>query len=365
MKILFPFLIALLFVGCGTPKPQTSPQWYKNRELQSAVKYEIIGYGEGKTIKEAEATAKENIAHTLISKIDSSFTSSSSDYKKIENNSFKILAITDKDEANKKETELITKSDTNIVTVTNVANLKITSNLNLHNVKTIKQEQINGLFYVALKYKNLDLAYRVKTTVGKLECNKNQVTSYLLQTPLIKKLTASLGCKLDFKLDRRNEAWYLKYKEHLFLLSTDEFEELFTSTKNSNAFEIISNKPVLTDGDSFYFTVNAKEKGYVTLLNVYENGIVTLLQPSTPIKKSIQIPSKDSDNYFEAGLVKEGVNTYDLYVAIYIKEPLDMSRFEYADEDLAESELAYKFDELIRVINENEYSSLLLRTRAK
>ncbi|MEA2091084.1 MAG: hypothetical protein U9O83_01810, partial [Campylobacterota bacterium] len=147
-----------------------------------------------------------------------------------------------------------------------------------------------------------------------------------------------------------------------FLLSDDEFEELFVSSKNNNLM-IKSNKRVLVDGDSFYFIIDAKEDGYITLLNVYESGIVTLLQNSTKIKNSLQIPSKESSNYFEAGVVKEGEDTHDLYVAIFTKKPLDMSRFEYADEELASSELAYKFDELIKVMNTNEYSSLLLRTK--
>ncbi len=42
-----------------------------------------------------------------------------------------------------------------------------------------------------------------------------------------------------------------------------------------------------------------------------------------------------------------------------------MSRFEYANADLAESELAYKFDELIGVMHQVEYSSVLLRTKVK
>ena len=335
MKIVFTFLLVFLFVGCGVeePKPKVYPQWYKNRQLQSAIKYEIIGYGNGKTIKEAEATAKEDIAQTLISKVDSSFTMS--------------------------QTET-----TNSFNQNSNSKLIVTSKINLQNVMTIKQEQIDGLFNVALKYENLDLAYRIKTTADSFECTQQKINSYLAQTPLIIKLTASLGCELDFKIDRRNKAWYLKYKEHLFLLSDDEFEELFVTTKN-NDFDFKSNKTVLLNGDSFYFTFNSKEDGYITLLNVYENGIVTLLQPSVPIKNTLQIPLKDSENYFEAGVIKEGVDTYDLYVAVYTKEPLDMSRFEYANEDLAESELAYKFDELIRVINGYKYSSLMLRTRVK
>lgn len=334
MKIIFSLLITLLFLGCGTsnPEPKIYPQWYKNRELHLTVKFEIIGYGQGKTIKEAKANAKEDIAQTLISKIDSSFTNTI----KSKNDSFTDISE---------------------------SNLKVTSKLNLHNVKTIKQEQKDNIFYVALKYKNLDLAYKIISTIDKVECTKKYLNSYLLETPLVKKLTASIGCELDFKLDRRNEAWYLKYKEHLFLLSDDEFEELYV-TKTNYKFDFVSNKKVLNDGDIFYFKLSSANSGYITLLNVYENGTVTLLQPSTPIKNSIQVPSKDSTNYFEAGLVKEGVNTYDLYIAIYTQEPLDMSRFEYANENLAESELAYKFDELINIINKNEYSSTLLRTRA-
>lgn len=333
MKTILIFLITSLFIGCENPKPQAYPQWYKHRELQSTVKYEVIGYGQGDTIKEAKTNAKEDISQTLISKIDSSFTSQT---------------ITHNDNFNER-----TKS-----------NLKITSKVSLHNLKTIKQEQLNGVFYIALKYKNLDLAYRIKTTIGSLQCNKNQYNNYLSRTPLIKELTASIGCKLDFKLDRRNQAWYLKYNEHLFLLSDDEFEELYVS-KINDKFEFTSSKIVLTDGDSFHFALNSKREGYVTLLNVYENGTVTLLQPSILIKNSIQVPSIDSENYFEAGLVTEGVNTYDLYVAIYTKKPLDMSRFEYANEDLAESELAYKFDELINLIDTYEYSSMLMRTLVK
>jgi hypothetical protein len=79
----------------------------------------------------------------------------------------------------------------------------------------------------------------------------------------------------------------------------------------------------------------------------------------------LQIPSKNSQNYFEAGLVKKGIDTYDLYVAIFTKKPLDMSRFEYANEDLASSELAHKFDELIENLDNYNYATILLRTKVK
>jgi hypothetical protein len=325
------FLIAFLLIGCNAPKPQVYPQWYKNRELRTAIKYEIIGYGQGKTLREAEAIAKEDIAQTLISKVNSNFTLRLNDSNTTEN--FKK------------------------------ASLEVVSKLNLRNVINIKQEYMDGIFYVALKYKNLDLAYRIKTAVDNMQCGDRQVT-YLSQSPLIQKITASIGCNLDFKLDRRNEAWYLKYKEYLFLLSDDEFEKLYFTKTNKN-FEFKANKKVLIDGDSFYFSISSKKSGYITLLTVYENGIVTLLQPSIPIKNKIQIPTEDNQNYFEAALVKDGFDTYDLYVALYTEEPLDMSRFEYASEELSKSELSHKYDELMEVMNQVEYSTIFLRTLSK
>ena len=292
-------------------------------------KYDVVGYGQGTTLNEAQANAKEAIAQSMVSKVDSSFTS------------------------------IATEAGG-----TSRAQLKITSNLNLQNVQTLRQKQINGLFFVAMTYENLDLAYRVKTTLGDLQCTDESVNTYMRQTPVFNSILASTQCALDLRLNRRNGAWYLTYQESLFLLSDDEFEELYVTVFNDD-FEFRSNKNVLVEGDSFFFTFNAKKEGYITLLDVYENGIVTLIQASTPIKEGLQIPSKESSNYFEAGTLKEGEDTHDLYVALYSDKPLEMSRFTYADEDLASSESAYKFDELIELMNRHNYSSLLLRTKTK
>jgi len=333
MRIILYIFIVLIFSACGTPKPKTYPKWYENRTLDSNVKYVIVGYGQGKSMREAKANAKEDIALILKSQVESSFSSKTT----TQNNDFY-----------KHKTSSI---------------LKIKTNLNLHNVKIIKQVQKDSLFFVALEYKNLDLAYRIMTTVPHLQCSQKRVNAYLSQTPLIQKLTATIGCTPDFKLERRNDAWYLQYKEYQFLLDNDNFEKLYTTIPN-DAFSFIANKKVLEAGESFYFSFEAKKSGYITLLDVYENGIVTLLQSSTPIKGNLQIPSKESKNYFEAGLVKKGISTYDLYVAIYTKKPLNMGRFEYANDTLAQSETAYKFDELMDILDGVSFSSLLLRTKA-
>jgi len=89
------------------------------------------------------------------------------------------------------------------------------------------------------------------------------------------------------------------------------------------------------------------------------------LKSSIKISKYLQIPSKESQNYFEAGVIEEGKDTHDLYIAIWSEKPLDMSRFTHADEELNSNESAYKFDELIELLDTKEYSSILLRTKVK
>lgn len=72
-------------------------------------------------------------------------------------------------------------------------------------------------------------------------------------------------------------------------------------------------------------------------------------------------------NNFSAAacVVKEGEDTHDLFVAIFSKEPLGTSRFEYANEELATNEEAYKFDELLELMQKHEHATLFARTKAK
>ncbi len=333
MKIFFSIVITLSFLGCGgtspTPEIESNPSWYMEQTLKTDTKYEIIGYGEGSNLDEAKANAKEDIAQKLSSNVQSS------------------MSIISNDEGSKSN-----------------ANLNITTNINLVNLKTLKMQEVNSSYFVALKYENLDLAYRMKKSFGDTKCENGDVNSYIKNTTIFQNITSAVGCELSIKLQRENSAWYLTYKEQMFLLNNSEFEQFYESINNQK-YTFMANQKVLKDGDSFYFNLSSDEMVYVTLLDVYENGIVTLLQDSILIDKKLQIPSKDSQSYFEAGLVKENQDTHDLYVAIFTKEPLDMSRFEYANEELASSELAYKFDQLINFIDKYEYATILLRTKVK
>lgn len=329
----FILFVITFFLGCSpeakAPQSKTYPQWYGKQAGLALASYDVVGFGEGTTLAQAQANAKEMIAQQLLSRVESSFES--------------VMG----DEVSKNE-----------------AKLKVTSDLRLHSLTTLKQEQRDGSFFVALRYKNLDFAQRVKERLALAQCTDEMQNNYLARTPLFKKLNDALGCSKDFRLHRQNGAWYLRYDQHLFLLSDLEFEELFISSANST-FSLSTPSQVLNDGDSFSFTLRSQKEGYITMVDVYESGIVTLLQNSTKITNSLHIPSLESAYEFEAGVLQEGRDTYDLYVAFFTKEPLDVSRFTYAGEEFASDESAYKFHELLELMQEHEMTSLLLRTRAK
>ena len=332
MKIICFFVCAFLLTGCLHVEPVVEnypPSWYGKEELFSHNSYELLGFGEGVSLAEANANAKESIAQNLMSRVDSSFTT-------IANN-----------EMSKSESKL-----------------NITSQLDLQDLKTLKEEKIGGHFYVVLCYENLDFTQRVKKRLNIPTCKDEQTSSYMQNTLLFKKLRESLGCRLDFKLHRQNKAWYLHYKDHLFLLDKSQLEELYV-TVPSKLFGFYASKDLLYDTESFYFTLSSKDDGYITLFDIYENGRVTLLQKSIKLISKMTIPSQESKNMFEAGLLESGTQTHDLYVAFFTKEPLDVSRFEYATEELASNEDSYKFDELIELMDNFAFSTLLLRTMPK
>lgn len=324
---------AFVFMACSPdaqpPHAIKPPLWYGVENALNLSSYEVVGFGEGKSLAEALAHAKEMIAQKLQSRVESSFESMSTNESSISK-----------------------------------AKLKVTSALTLDALQTLKQEHANDLFYVALSYKNLDFAQRVKEQLGAMACEDAPQNPYLAKTPLFKKLNAALGCKKDFRLHRQNKAWYLTLDTHLFLLGEGEFEELFIATK-SGAFGFIASKQVLQEGESFHFVLSANEAGYVTLLDVYESGVVTLLQPSVKLEKTLRIPSVESAYEFEAGVLEAGRDSHDLYVAFFTDEPLDMSRFTYANEDFASDENAYKFDELLEIMRTYENAAILLRTETK
>jgi len=150
-------------------------------------------------------------------------------------------------------------------------------------------------------------------------------------------------------------------------LCPDEFEKLFISYESENISIIPSKSSVLTEGDVFSFSIESKKNGYLSIINVYEDGECFIITSNQPVMTNqlISIPDKSSDNELIAGLFTEKQPTYDLYVALFDNKEINLSRLQTAGSKIEKEEWHYKFNEVLEMMNEYEFCTVLIRTRPK
>ena len=337
MKYLFLFFI---FLTCS----YATPSWYYN--IQNKQPQTIIGYGSGKD----ENTAKQNALSDVVSKISTTI-----------DTSMKILQRDDNG-------QVVQNSEY-------ISNQKAKGVLN--DYKLLKVEYEDGEFFVAVSYENIPsfdkFVRKVQQSSSFNHANKSTVKTvpprgYLSYTPMAKKLKKTLKSEIDFKLLRRDKKWYIKYKTVLQTLDKKDFARFFVTVPNKN-LSINTNKRdnILFDGDRFYFKVKSKRSGYISILTVYEDGTVSSLVRNIPIKpnKIEKIPDEEFESIPEAGLIKKGIETYDLYICIFSKKRLHFESFAYADDELINEEKYKNFDELIEFLDRKIYTTLKVVTKPR
>lgn len=321
----------LLFLVFSFLLSASPPEWFRKLSHKD---YEIIGYGSSKSRDDAKTMAKEEIANSIQTQI-------------ISENVFERTDINDV--VNEKMSKYI-KAKTNVV---------------LSDLITIKEERKKKEWYVALIYVNLPIEKKFKKRVSLFDHEIEKQNKYLLNSPLIQAINEELNCKLDIKLKRKNKLWYLAYENVMLPLSPDEFEKLFISSNSDQISLILSKSSILTEGDVFSFSVESKQNGYLSIINVYENGecfIITSNQSVTS-NSPIRFPDESSDNELVAGLFTENQPTFDLYIALFDEEEINLSRIQTAGEIIESEERHYKFNEVLEMMNEYEFCTVLIRTR--
>ena len=149
------------------------------------------------------------------------------------------------------------------------------------------------------------------------------------------------------------------------LLKTD-FEKLLISFE-SQSVSLIPSKKMLKEGDSFYFKIKSAEDGYYSILNVYENGEVFILCDNVPIQagKEDVFPDPESDIDLVAGLFPGDRTTLDMYVAIVNRNSIGLSRIQKAGAFIEKEEMHFKFQEVIELMDQNNFSTVLLRVKSR
>lgn len=222
---------------------------------------------------------------------------------------------------------------------------------NLIDDKLLKVSYEDGKYFVAIGYENIPNIDKFK---NKLKAKGYKVNFY--------------NYLKNFDLARIDKKWYIKYKDVIQFIKKRDFEKFFVTIPNKDLILTTNKKNnILYDKDEFYFKVKSAEDGYISILTVYEDGTVSTLMRNVPIKKNIvtNIPDKDFEAIPIAGVIEDGVDTFDMYVAIYSKKKMVLDRFVRADEELIEDERYKNFDELISFIKNKRYTTLKIVTKAR
>ena len=235
----------------------------------------------------------------------------------------------------------------------------------------LKSEYEDGAYYVALSYENIPSLDKFLKKVKRLQPTPlvmPKPDTYLNSTLMSTELQRKLGHKIAFKLVRKDKKWYIKHRSVMQVLDKKDFAKFFVS-KNNPQVSLHTNKrrDILHDGDKFYFKVKTKEDGYLTLLDVYEDGTVATLIKNVEMKKGKmeKIPDEDFESVPEASLLVQGEETHDLYVAIFSKKRLRLDSFAYADDALISEEKYKNFDALIRFLDKKVYTTLKVVTKPR
>lgn len=331
MKKTFLYFVLLFFIF-SIFLNASSPEWF--RKL-SHKEYEIIGYGSSKNLEGARTMAKKEIANSIQTQI-------------ISENIFETTEIND---VLNEKTKLYLEAKTNVV---------------LSDLKTIKEEKKKKVWFVALMYENLPIEKKFAKKTSSLEHKSEQQNEYLSKTLLVRSINKELNCTLNLTIKRKNNLWYISYENIMLPLSPVEFEKLFVSCE-SKEISIQPSKFILKEGDIFSFKVHSKREGFVTIINIYENGECFIIASNQSIKSNspITFPDESADNELVAGLLSENQPTYDLYVALFDEEEINLSRIQTAGEKIEKEEWHYKFNEVLEMMNEYEFCTVLIRTRPK
>ncbi len=333
MKHLPWFSCLFLLSACTmSVEPTRYPEWYFACQ-DFAQAYEIAGCGYGRSQDAAKSKARKQIAEEIRVKVTSVV----------------------RDEARATEEEIYLKTEFSTVSETDVT---------LSELDEIKKINVDDWWFVALKFNTLPFTKRFARKLNLAFCPEGEKQNrYLSQTPLFEEINNEFQCKLDMRLISTHGEWSLFYGNVAQALAAEDFLKLL-NTYRTPSHALTSLKSHYVAGEELSFQVKSDLPGMVSILNVYENGIVTLMSANQPIpaKKSIRFPSGGNK------LITQTIDnkpTYDLYVAVFTDRPLDWSLFQQTGTEISKDDRAKRFAELLELMNRHEFSTVRIQTNPK
>lgn len=308
-------LLSLIFLALTL---NAQPSWFYNIKTKNN---EIIGYGVSNDLYEAKKYAIDEISKTLDLNINSSY-----DIKK----SYK------KDVLVKKEIS---------------SNINIKSRNNLQDIYFRYVKKIDNQWYVAAVYDNSTLIQKVQSRLKNNNLRNEKQNFYLEKSPLIKSLNKELNYKLNFEIIRKNELWYLSYKNYLFHLEQNDFYELFYDYKND--LIVSTNKITFEDNEQIKLTIQSKKDSFITIFNIQFDGKIGILMKNQKINNQKIIDEFKTINPYNKQIQEQ-------FIAIESEKPIDLNNYTDIDMKLL-NENDFKLAELLKLLNNYNYSSKTIK----
>ncbi|MEA2050236.1 MAG: LPP20 family lipoprotein [Campylobacterota bacterium] len=284
-----------------------TPNWFYNIPSKS---YEIVGYGVDENLQIARDIAKAEISKTI--KIN------------ISSNTNLNKSIID---GNYNKTHL--------------SKISTSTNATLQGIKIVKEEFIDDKWFVLAIYDNRTLIQKIN-----------------IKHPKFKE--SNLKDIQNLKMIRKDNSWYLKIKNDLYLLNNQNFQQIFSNIEHKDLI-FQSNKSIYKSQEQMQFKITAPNKGYVSILYSESNGKVGVVLANKNINKELIYPKQNDENQLIA--YNPTKNTIvELYIAVYSKDKLDLQEFENISENILD-ESNYNFDKLLDIIKNNKFSSIKLKIR--
>ena len=331
IKILFLFL-TLVFIGCkDNPTPANNfPSWYFKIPLHQ---YEIIGYGSGLSMEEAKTNARSDISKSLI--------------------------VTIKSELNLKHAVKEQGNDFN-ETKQFQSNISEYTNIILADAKLQRYQKINDTFYVAVSYINLPLDEKVYLHVKGKKLKPLSKTSIYHFTLFSEQLKTKFTYIPDYSLIFKDGLYYVNISNKLFVIKNSDLPLFFVSKENKNIDFWVSSK-YLKDRDFFHFNIQSKLNGYISLLQVDEEGrvIVHLDNVENTSSRKFTYPNLELYNGLEAGIINEKSNVQENYILAICSKKLNLSNYEHISLKYNNNKNSLRFPTLERSIKRCEYSAII------
>ena len=302
---------AIMIIALTSLILQAQPLWYFNLDKPNS----ILGYGSSSDKREAKAYAFEEIS-----------------------NSYNVRVYS--------HSELVS----NHGGTTFRSNINIYGNNELIGTKVIKEEILDGVWYICVGYSTLNTVTKLSEKV----VERDDAQGYLNTTPFGREMKELVGYNTEMKIFRLNNQWVLKANNATEVLTQNDLYSLYSNTGN----ELQVNQIKFNKMDVIKFKIESPKK-YTSLLYVDNKGRVGLIESN--MVSASEYPRKRDNFRLRADNVTSKT-IQEMYISIFSDTKLDLSVFEDIDFNELDSS-NFKFTQLIGLLNRNSFSSKVIKIR--